>query len=286
MKVLIIGGNRFMGKHLSTKLVLMGNEVDVFNRSGTGISNVNIIQGDRNNREDLEEVDIVKYDCIVDMCLYKVKQFNLMKDLITKDTNYIFVSSVAVDYTEAFGEYGIEKKNLEKELSKTNWNFKIIRPTYVVGLGAHRPRLGYFINKLKNDETIELSGQENHPINLVFVQDVIKCLLKLVEDKSRTYGVYNICSDESITINELIDFIKDELGIKNHKVQDDKELPSAFDKLAMIPNQSVESDNSEIKKKYGISFTDVRVGIKEYIKEINIKRGWRGQRLGIYHNEN
>ena len=76
MKVLIIGGNRFMGKHLSTKLVSMGNEVDVFNRSGTGISNVNIIQGDRNNREDLEEVDFVKYDCIVDMCLYKVKQFN------------------------------------------------------------------------------------------------------------------------------------------------------------------------------------------------------------------
>ena len=40
-----------MGKHLSTKLVSMGNEVDVFNRSGTGISNVNIIQGDRNKSQ-------------------------------------------------------------------------------------------------------------------------------------------------------------------------------------------------------------------------------------------
>ena len=36
-----------MGKHLSSELVSMGNEVDVFNRSGTGISGVNIIQGDR-----------------------------------------------------------------------------------------------------------------------------------------------------------------------------------------------------------------------------------------------
>ena len=267
MKVLIIGGNRFMGKHLSSELGSMGNEVDVFNRSGTGISGVNIIQGDRNNIEDLEEVDIVKYDCIVDMCLYKVEQFNLMKHLIPKDTNYIFVSSVAVDYAEAFGEYGIEKRNLEEELSKTEWNYKIVRPTYVVGIGTHRPRLGYFIDKLKNNETIELSNNENYPINLVFVQDVVECLIKLVEDESRTYGVYNICSDESITINKLIELIKFELNIENHKVQDDTELFTAFEKLAMIPNQPFESDNSEIKEKYGISFTDVRAGIREYINE-------------------
>lgn len=267
MKVLIIGGNRFMGKHLSTKLISMNNEVDVFNRSGTGTLGANIIQGNRNNREDLEEIDIVKYDCIVDMCLYKVEQFNLMKDLIPRDTNYIFVSSGAVDYAEAFGEYGIEKRNLEEELIKTDLNYKIVRPSYVVGHGTHRPRLGYFIDRLMDNEIIELSSNENYPINLVFVQDVVECLLKLVDDESRTYGIYNICSDVSITINELIDFIKSELNVKNHKVQDDTEFPSAFEKLAMIPNQSFELDNSEIKKKYGISFTDVRKGIREYINE-------------------
>ena len=127
--------------------------------------------------------------------------------------------------------------------------------------------MGYFIDKLKNNETIELSNNENYPINLVFVQDVVECLIKLVEDESRTYGVYNICSDESITINKLIELIKFELNIENHKVQDDTELFTAFEKLAMIPNQPFESDNSEIKEKYGISFTDVRAGIREYINE-------------------
>ena len=104
MKILILGGNRFVGKHLSKELILKGNEVDVFNRSGTGISNVNIIQGDRNNKEDLEKIDFDKYDCIVDMCLFKLEQFKLMKDLIPEDVNYIFVSSGAVDYIDAFGE--------------------------------------------------------------------------------------------------------------------------------------------------------------------------------------
>ena len=65
----------------------------------------------------------------------------------------------------------------------------------------------------------------------------------------------------------MIDFIKSELNVKNHKVQDDTEFSSAFEKLAMIPNQPFELDNSEIKKKYGISFTDVREGIREYINE-------------------
>ena len=135
-----------MGKHLSTKLVSMNNEVDVFNRSGTGTLGANIIQGNRNNREDLEEIDIVKYDCIVDMCLYKLEQFELIKKLILDYTNYIFVSSAAVDCLESFGEYGLEKKNIEYALTKTNINYKIIRPSYIVVRGDHISRLSYYIS--------------------------------------------------------------------------------------------------------------------------------------------
>ena len=113
MKILILGGNRFVGKQLSKELVLADNEVDVFNRSGTGISDVNIIQGDRNNEVDLEKINFKKYGCIVDMCLYLSTQFNLIKNFIPTNVNYIFVSSVAVYYVEAFGEYGIKKKNIE-----------------------------------------------------------------------------------------------------------------------------------------------------------------------------
>ena len=51
-KVLILGGNRFVGKALAKKIVweYRYNFVDVFNRSGTGPWGTNIIQGDRNNR--------------------------------------------------------------------------------------------------------------------------------------------------------------------------------------------------------------------------------------------
>ena len=56
-KVLVFGGNRFVGNALIEKLLDQGYNVDMFNRSGTGPDYVmetceaNIIQGDRNIME-------------------------------------------------------------------------------------------------------------------------------------------------------------------------------------------------------------------------------------------
>ena len=266
MKILILGGNRFVGKQLSEEL-FTHNEIDIFNRSGTGISNINIIQGDRNNKSDLEKINFDKYDCIVDMCLYKVEQFNLIKDLIPRDTNYIFVSSGAVDYAEAFGEYGIEKRNLEEELIKTALNYKIVRPSYVVGRGTHRPRLGYFIDKLKNNEIIELSSNENYPINLVFVQDVVECLFQLAVDKNKTMKNYDICGDESISVNNLIQKLLRYYPTEYVTIQSS---------TAPFKNtEFTEFDNSAIKQDYDVTFTSLAEGIKDYVnwfKEEGLKK--------------
>ena len=91
MKILIIGGNRFVGKSLTTELISRNNDVDIFNRRGLGPSNINVIKGDRNNISDLKKIDFKLYDCIVDMCLYKLEQFELIKKLILDYTNFIFV---------------------------------------------------------------------------------------------------------------------------------------------------------------------------------------------------
>ena len=39
--------------------------------------------------------------------------------------------------------------------------------------------------------------------------------------------------------------------------------------MGIIPNQSFELDNTEIKNDYQIKFTDLKSGIKKYIKELN-----------------
>ena len=263
MRILVIGGNRFVGKKLVDRLVNDSHKVTVLNRSGTGLDGATKIKFDRNNKSDIDSFNFKGFDCIVDMCLFKLEQFNLIKDSISTHTNYIFVSSGAVDYvdTNSFGDYAIEKMEVEKDLSETNLNYKIVRPSYIVGMGNHRPRLGYYISQLKNDESIAIDGDGNYPINLVFAEDVVDCLMKLIVDDKRTYETYNICGDESITINGLIEFLKFELDIGYHKTID------TIDSL--FPNQSFEFDNTNIKKDYKIEFTDLRQGIKKYIEEYN-----------------
>ena len=263
MNILVIGGNRFVGKKLVVKLLSQSHEVTVLNRSASGPEGSKKIKFDRNNCDDYDYVNFNEYDCIVDMCLFKPEQFELIKNKISEKVNYIFVSSGAVDYidTNSFGDYAIEKMEVEKAISNTNLNYKIIRPSYIVGMGNHRPRLGYYIAKLKNGENISIDGNGEYPINLVFANDVVQCLLKLIYEKNKTCETYNVCGDESITINNLIKLLKDELDVVHHKVINTSD--------SLFPNQSFEFSNDKIKSNYSISFTKLKDGIKQYIKEYN-----------------
>ena len=210
--VLIIGGNRFVGKALSERLLHKGVQVDVFNRSGTSsdlrtrdIEGIDIIQGDRNKPEDLAKIDFTKYDCIVDMCLFFESQFDLIEHLIPNETNYIFVSSGAADdrYIEHYGDYGVDKKKVESRLEDSDINFKIVRPSYIVGQGNHRPRLGHYMNKIINREHIEVAGNGKNKVNVVFVQDVVNQLVRLVTTGARTYEMIEVVGD-NIEIVDLI----------------------------------------------------------------------------------
>ncbi|MDB3883580.1 hypothetical protein N9342_01685 [Candidatus Marinimicrobia bacterium] len=203
--VLIIGGNRFVGKALSERLLHNGIQVDVFNRSGTSSDGAKVIQGDRNKPEDLEKIDFTKYDCIVDMCLFFESQFDLIEHLIPGETNYIFVSSAAANsnYSEHYGDYGHDKKQVERRLQDSKLNYKIVRPSFIVGQGNYRPILSYYMNKIINREHIEIGGNGQNNINIVFVQDVVKHLERLATTPERTYEIIELVGD-NIQIIDLI----------------------------------------------------------------------------------
>ncbi len=263
MKIAVIGGNRFVGKALASEIgwAHRYNTVDVFNRSGTGPWGVNVIQGDRNKREDLEKINFKKYDFIVDMCLYNPEQYEKCADLIPNDTNYVFVSSGAANekYHSVFGQYGTDKLKIEEMLHADGKNCKIVRPTYIVGNGNHIKRLGYYLGQLRKGRcAIEVDGDGEYEINLVFVQDVVECLFQLAVDKNKTMKNYDICGDESISVNNLI-----------HRLL--KYYPTEYNTTQSTdaPFKNTEFtafDNSAIKQDYEVTFTTLDEGIEEYVK--------------------
>jgi hypothetical protein len=116
MEILIIGGNRFMGKKVAQTL-FKDHNITVLNRKGTSPVECNIIQQDRNELKDLKE-----YDVIIDMCLYNLEQTVKTVDILNKQQNlqqYIFISSIASEL-EFFGRKIYNALRFTLDYFKTN----------------------------------------------------------------------------------------------------------------------------------------------------------------------
>ena len=71
MKILIIGGTRFLGRHLVESALARGHEVTLFNRGKTNpelFPQVETILGDR--EQDLDELSGREWDAVIDVAGY------------------------------------------------------------------------------------------------------------------------------------------------------------------------------------------------------------------------
>ena len=75
MKLLILGGTRFVGRHLVTAALARNHEITLFNRGKHNVpdpysasTNIETIQGDRNN--DLDKLQGRHWDAVIDTCGY------------------------------------------------------------------------------------------------------------------------------------------------------------------------------------------------------------------------
>ena len=112
MNILIIGGNRFVGKLIAKKLIPTHN-ITIINRKGTGPEGCTILKVDRNNTlEFVNKLSNLKFDIVIDMCLYNPEQCLIIDKLfLGKISKYIFMSSIA-SKMDGFGEYGVNKKKI------------------------------------------------------------------------------------------------------------------------------------------------------------------------------
>src|SRR5262245_51744124 len=69
MKLLIIGGTRFLGRHLLTAALARDHEVTLFNRGNFPAEpGVETIHGDRHNDGDLVKLRHRRWDVVIDTC--------------------------------------------------------------------------------------------------------------------------------------------------------------------------------------------------------------------------
>ena len=98
MRLLILGGTRFLGRHLVDSALLRNHEITLFNR-GTQTSNtstsVETIFGDRNS--DLAELQGRRWDAVIDTCGYLPRTVKASAETLTGAVEvYVFISSQSV----------------------------------------------------------------------------------------------------------------------------------------------------------------------------------------------
>ena len=243
MKILVLGGTSFVGRHLVEAAEKRGHEVVLFNRGKTNstvFSHLRHIQGDR--RKDANLVGTEEWDAVLDTCAYSPQDLQpMIEALKDKTKTYMFISTISVydnykngrpnetsstftqkfDSDEVTGEtYGPLKVMCEQLLHETfNDRALIIRPCIVVGPHDPTDRFTYYAKRLaKNGKVAVPGGKETHrQVQWIDARDMADWIIRLLEEGKT--GTYNAASNP-ISMNEFIDEISS-ANIEKHWIEDD-----------------------------------------------------------------
>src|SRR5215204_355296 len=95
MKLLILGGTRFVGRHVITAAQTRGHEVTLFNRgnySTEDLGAVEIIKGDRHT--ELHKLQGRRWDAVVDTSGHLPRAVRAAAEVLSESVDrYVFISS-------------------------------------------------------------------------------------------------------------------------------------------------------------------------------------------------
>lgn len=231
VKLLVIGGNVFLGRHLVEEAVRRGVEVTTFNRGRQNpelFGEVERLHGDRN--ADLSALAGRRWDAVVDTCGYTAAAVGAAcATLRSRVASYVFVSSVLVyediertPPDETFpllspdsgsrltpASYGAMKVACERAvLAAFGDAALVLRCGHLVGpydiasrarpgdgqldYDAFAPRFPYWPLRAGRDGPLLAPGPADAALQVTDVRDVVRWILDAIE--AGTTGVFNVAT--------------------------------------------------------------------------------------------
>ena len=239
MKVLIIGGNLFIGRLLVEQLLQHGHELSILHRRdnhnlGPQVQN---LQADRNDPEAMKAIlqdnrfDIV-FDNVYDWERGTTgEQVRATALAVGPDRlhRYVFMSSVAA-YFEGLGHseddkladkdcpdlYCRNKALSERALFKLHQQRGLpvvtLRPPYIYGPGNPFYREAFFWDRLLLDRPIIVPGDGSRLMQFVHVQDLVTCCVRAIEEPSAVGEAFNVANAEPLTQLALVQALAEAAG--------------------------------------------------------------------------
>jgi 2'-hydroxyisoflavone reductase len=230
MKILVIGGTVFLGRHIVEYALKEGHEVTLFNRGQHNpelFPEVEKIHGDRNTG--YGKLTGRSWDAVIDTCGYTPgaveKTAEILKDSVKR---YVFISSInaykdmekaGIDETYPEAELpegaSIEEMTMEtygplkvlcEKVVKTIFptGYVNIRSGLIVGPFDPTDRFTYWVNRIAKGGQVLCPGDGDTPIQFIDVRDLAKWSVKMALNGEP--GVYNGTGpDYELTMGHFLD---------------------------------------------------------------------------------
>ncbi|MEX2237907.1 MAG: epimerase [Dehalococcoidia bacterium] len=209
MKLLIIGGTQFLGRHLVEAGLARGDEITIFHRGETNrgaYPEVEELLGDRDGG--LEPLQGRRWDVVVDTCGYTPRVVRQSAALLADSVDlYVFISSLSVHpdlitpgLTETAELAKLNDPEVEEVTGETYGGLKVlceqavedelpgrtlvIRPGLIVGRYDNIGRVPYWVGRVAEGGTVLAPGTPDEAIQVIDCRDLAEWTLAMVERRA------------------------------------------------------------------------------------------------------
>ena len=218
MRVLIMGGTRFIGVNLTKVLVAQGHEVVLFNRGNkpAPVEGIRQIQGDRTDPAQLQEkLNQENFDAIFDNNGRELKDTQPLLDIFADSRpHFVYVSSAGV-YLKSDQMPHIEgdsvdthsrhkgKYETEAYLAASGVPWTSFRPTYIYGPQNYNDLEAWFFDRIVRNRPIPIPGNGLHFTQFGHVKDLAKAMAAVLGNQSAIGQIYNVSGARYVTFDGL-----------------------------------------------------------------------------------
>lgn len=233
---LVIGGTRFIGRHLVSDLLENDCDVAMMNRGNHenpfDADRVTHVQGDRTERTDLRAAKLsIDPDIVIDCVAYHPSDVETATEVFADVEAYVYVSSGSSyadeeipkregetrlrsctppqadsDDDETYGNRKAAGDRAVFDAARRGVNAMAVRPTVVYGPHDYTERLDYWIDRVHSYDRVVVPGDGGSLWQLAYVEDVARAL-RIVAERGEPGEAYNVGDRRALTLAETVEMI-------------------------------------------------------------------------------
>ena len=218
VQILLMGGTRFVGKPLVSRLQQQGHSLTLFTRGRQPLpEGVESVIGDRGDDQALDQLKGRGFDVIVDSSGRTLSDSQRVVERTGPPSHrFLYVSSAGVYAGSPTWPLDEEspldpasrhsgKADTEQWLMREGIAFTSFRPTYIVGPGNYNPVERWFFDRIVHDRPIPLPGDGTTITQIGHVEDLAEAMARSLEVDASCNRIYNCSAKKGITFRGLIE---------------------------------------------------------------------------------